>query len=160
MRAKPNTFSIRAFGSRLLERTNIPTPGAPEVHYEGGFDNTGLILYPKWKGNLAMAYTVGPWTAQLAEEWISKNEINTTWVEGVDVDDNWLPNYFNTNLKLGWAGDLYGAQSTEIALYVTNLFDRDPMIIPSYNSRTGSQIVSNNFDAYGRSYNLAINFRW
>ncbi len=34
------------------------------------------------------------------------------------------------------------------------------MIIPSYNSRTGSQFVSNNYDAYGRSYDLSINFRW
>jgi len=156
---QPQTFAIRAFASKLLERTNIPTPGAPEVHYEGGFDNTG-ILYPEWKGNLSMAYTVGAWTAQLSEEWIGKEMINTTWVEGVDVDDNWLPNYFNTNLKLGWSGELYGTHNTEIALFVTNLFDRDPMIIPSYNSRTGSQIVSNNYDAFGRSYDLTVNFRW
>jgi outer membrane receptor protein involved in Fe transport len=45
-------------------------------------------------------------------------------------------------------------------LYVTNLFDRDPMIIPNYNSRTGSQFVSNSYDAYGRTYALGINFRW
>jgi len=155
----PQTFSIRAFGSKLLERTNIPTPGAPEVHMEGGFDNTG-ILYPEWKGNLSLAYSVGAWTGQLSEEWIGKEMINTTWVQGVDIDDNWLPNYFNTNLKIGWTGDLYGTHNTEVALFVTNLFDRDPMVIPSYNSRTGSQIVSNNYDAFGRSYDLAVNFRW
>jgi iron complex outermembrane recepter protein len=153
------TLSIRAFGSKLLERTNIPTPGAPEVHLEGGFDNTG-VLYPRWKGNLALAYTVGAWTAQLSEEWIGREKINTTWTEGVDVDDNWLPNYFNTNLKLGWTGEMYGTHSTEVAVFVTNLFDRNPIVIPSYNSRTGSQIVSNNYDAFGRSYDLAINFRW
>ena len=156
----PQTLAIRAFGSKLLERTNIPTPGAPVVHYEGGFDNTGLVLYPRWKGNLSLAYTAGPWTAQLAEEWIGREMINTSWVEGIDVDDNWLPNYFNTNLKLAWTGETFGTHSTEVAVYVTNLFDKDPMIIPSYNSRTGSQIVSNNYDAYGRSYDLTVNFRW
>ena len=154
------TFSIRAFTSKLLERTNIPTPGAPEVHLEGGFDNTGLVLYPKWKGNLSLAYTAGAWTAQLAEEWIGREMINTTWVQGVDVDDNWLPNYFNTNLKLAWNGEMFGTHSTEIALFVTNLLDKDPMIIPSYNSRAGSQIVSNNYDAYGRSYDLTVNLKW
>jgi outer membrane receptor protein involved in Fe transport len=154
------TLAIRAFASKLLERTNIPTPGAPEVHYEGGFDNTGLVMYPRWKGNLSLAYTAGPWTAQLAEEWIGREMINTSWVEGIDVDDNWLPNYFNTNLKLAWSGEMFGTHSTEVALFVTNLFDRDPMIIPSYNSRAGSQIVSNNYDAYGRSYDITVNFRW
>ncbi len=34
------------------------------------------------------------------------------------------------------------------------------MIIPNYNSRTGSQLVSDNYDAYGRSYELSLNFRW
>jgi outer membrane receptor protein involved in Fe transport len=153
------TLSLRAFASKLLSRTNIATPGAPEVHYEGGFDNTG-VLYPKWKGNLSLAYTVGPWSGQLSEEWIGREMINTSWVEGVDVDDNWLPNYFNTNLKLAWNGETFGTQSTEVAVFVTNLMDRDPIIIPSYNSRAGSQIVSNNYDAFGRSYELAVNFRW
>lgn len=154
------TLSVRAFASRLLERTNIPTPGAPEDHLEGGFANTGGVLYPTWKGNLALAYTVGSWTAQMTEEWISRSKINTSWVEGVDVDDNWLPSYFNTNLKLAYSGSMLGDHNWDVALYVTNLLDRDPIIIPNYNSRTGSQNVSNNFDAYGRSYTLGMNFRW
>ncbi len=155
---QPQTFSIRAFGSKLLERTNIPTPGAPVSALRRRLRQHRHPV-SEWKGNLAMAYTVGAWTAQLSEEWIGKEMINTTWVEGVDVDDNWLPNYFNTNLKIGWAGEFYGTHNTEIALFVTNLFDKDPMIIPSYNSRTGSQIVSNNYDAYGRSYDPGYQFR-
>lgn len=158
---RPQTFSVRAFASRLLERTNIPTPGAPEVHLEGGFDNTGLFnLYPKWKGNLSLAYTIGPWTAALTEEWIHKPKLNTAWVEGVDVDDNWLPSYYNTNLRIGFAGDMGGDHNWDVSLYVTNLLDRDPLIIPRYDSRQGAQFVSNNFDAYGRSYALGMNFRW
>jgi iron complex outermembrane recepter protein len=155
------TFTVRAFASRLMERTNIPTPGAPEVHLEGGFDNSGLfLLYPKWKGTMSIAYTIGPWTAQLSEEWISKSKLNTQWVEGRDVDDNMLPNYLNTDFKLGYAGDMVGDHSYDVALYVTNVFDKDPMIIPNYNSRNGSQVVSNSFDAYGRTYALGMNFRW
>jgi outer membrane receptor protein involved in Fe transport len=160
----PQTFAIRAFASRLLERSNIPTPGAPAVRLDGGFDQTatnGPTLYPTWKGNLSVAYTLGSWTAQLSEEWIDASKINVTWVEGVDVDDNMVPNYFNTNLKLAYNGDMLGGDHTwEVALFVTNLFDKDPMIIPNYNSRTGSQQVSNNYDAFGRSYDLGLNFRW
>jgi outer membrane receptor protein involved in Fe transport len=162
---RPQTLFVRMFASRLLERSNIPTPGAPEVRLDGGFDQNnvnGPTLYPRWKGNLAMAYTVGAWTAQISEEWISRSRINVSWIEGVDVDDNWLPNYFNTNLKVAYTGEsLFGAtHSWEVAGFVTNVLDKDPMIIPSYNSRTGSQFVSNNYDAYGRSYDVTLNFRW
>jgi outer membrane receptor protein involved in Fe transport len=155
------TFTVRAFASRLLERTNIPTPGAAEVHLEGGFDNSGLfLLYPKWKGTMSIAYSVGAWNAQISEEWISKSKINTQWVEGRDVDDNWLPSYLNTNLRIGYAGDMLGDHSWDASFYVTNLFDKDPMVIPNYNSRTGSQIVSNSYDSYGRTYAVGMNFRW
>jgi iron complex outermembrane recepter protein len=157
---RPQTLSIRAFASRLFERSNIPTPGAPTVHLEGGFDNPGTTLYPTWKGNLSVAYTFGSWTVQLLEEWISDVKINTTWTEGVDVDDNTLPNYLNTNLKLAYSGEMVGDHTWEVALFVTNLLDRDPIVIPSYSSRTGSQTVSNNYDAYGRSYALGVNFNW
>ena len=43
---------------------------------------------------------------------------------------------------------------------MTNLLDKHPMVIPSYNSRTGSQTVSNNYDAYGRRYELGFNYRY
>jgi iron complex outermembrane recepter protein len=159
----PQTLTLRAFVSRLLERTNIPTPGAPQVRLEGGFDQSGAngaVLYPTWKGNLSLAYGLGSWTAQVLEEWIGVVKINTAWVEGVDVDHNTLPNYFNTNFKLAYSGEAFGRHAWEASLFVTNLLNRDPMIIPNYNSRTGSQLVSNNYDAYGRSYELSLNFRW
>jgi outer membrane receptor protein involved in Fe transport len=63
-------------------------------------------------------------------------------------------------LKFAYTATMFGDHRTEVALFVTNLFDRDPIVIPSYNSRTGSQIVSNNYDAYGRTYALGLNFRW
>jgi outer membrane receptor protein involved in Fe transport len=160
---RPQTFAVRAFASRLLERTNIPTPGAPPVHLEGGFDLNaigGPQLYPTWKGNLSVAYTLGAWTAQVSEEWISRSKLNVMWVEGVDIDDNWLSAYLNTNLKLGYNAAMSGDHNWDVALYVTNLFDKDPIIVPRYDSRLGSQFISNNYDAYGRSYALGINFSW
>jgi outer membrane receptor protein involved in Fe transport len=160
---KPQTFAIRAFASRLLERSNVPVPGGPTVRLDGGFDLNainGAVLYPTWKGNLAMTYSVGPWTAQLTEEWIGESTLNVMWVEGRDIDDNNLPAYWNTNFKIGYAGDMYGDHSWDVALFVTNLLDKDPPIVPQYNSRQGSQLISNNYDAFGRSYDLSLNFRW
>jgi hypothetical protein len=38
--------------------------------------------------------------------------------------------------------------------------DKHPMVIPNYNTRNGSQNVSNSFDAYGRRYELGFNIRF
>jgi outer membrane receptor protein involved in Fe transport len=108
---------------------------------------------------MSVAYTAGSWTGEVLEEWIGVSSINTTWINGVDVDNNFLPNYFNTNLKLAYDSDVKD-HPYQVALFITNLLNRDPMRIPSYNSRTGSQTVSDNYDAYGRSYTLSVNFRW
>jgi len=77
-----------------------------------------------------------------------------------DVDDNWLPNYFNTNLRLGYRAETGEGHAWDVSLFVTNLFDKHPMIIPSNNSRGGAQTVSNNFDAYGRRYVLGFSYQF
>ncbi len=171
----PETLTMRAFVSNILKRSNKSSDTAAVNRFDGGF--TGGVLYPKWKGTMSMTYTFGKWDATLSEEWISKSKIDTTWVDtaafaagdrlvnGVtktapDVDDNWLPNYFNTNARFGYRGETASGHSWDVALFVTNLLDKHPMVIPSYNSRTGSQSVSNNYDAYGRRYELGFNFRY
>jgi outer membrane receptor protein involved in Fe transport len=166
---------IRAFASNMLERSNIASAGAPLTQLGGGF--TAGVLYPDWKANMSLTYNVGAWSYQLAEEWIAKSKIDTTWIDiadwnrgvrslnGVaktspDIDNNRLPNYFNENARIGYKRDAAGGHVWDVSFFVTNLFDRHPMIIPSYNSRTGSQTVSNNYDAYGRRYELGFNYKF
>ncbi len=161
--------------SNLIERSNKTSDIAPTNRFDDGF--TTAVLYPKWKGTLSATYVLGPWSAQLSEEWISESKIDTTfidsedWANGVrvvngvtktspDVDDNRLPNYFNTNARVGYRHEGASGGSWDLSFYVTNLLDKHPMIIPSYNSRTGSQTVSNNYDAYGRRYELGFNYRF
>jgi outer membrane receptor protein involved in Fe transport len=171
----PETLTFRAFASNILKRSNKSSDTAPLNRFDGGF--TAGVLYPKWKGTASLTYTFGNWDAQLTEEWISKSKLDTTWIDtaafaagntlvnGVtktapDVDDNWLPNYFNTNARFGYRDETSSGHQWDVSLYVTNLLDKHPMVIPSYNSRTGSQSVSNNYDAYGRRYVLGVNFRY
>ena len=173
--SQSETINIRAFASNMLERSNKSTDVAPVNQFGGGF--TSGVLYPDWKGNLGVTYVVGQWSAQLSEEWISKSKINTTFIDvadfnagrtvinGVtktspDVDVNVLPNYFNTNGRIMYRGDTESGHSWDVSFFVTNLLDKHPMIIPSYGSRTGSQTVSNNFDAYGRRYELGFNYKF
>ncbi|MEP7311871.1 MAG: TonB-dependent receptor [Pseudomonadota bacterium] len=155
---RPETLNIRAFASNIKERSNKSSNIAPLTELSDGF--TAAVLYPKWKGNLSVTYVLGDWNAQLSEDWISKAKIDTTWVEGRDVDDNWLPNYLNTNARIGYTRETSAGHKWDASFYITNLLDKHPMIIPSYNSRTGSQTVSNNYDAYGRRYELGFNYRF
>ena len=77
-----------------------------------------------------------------------------------DVDKNWLPHYFNTNARLGYNGETSTGHSWDVSLFVTNVFDKDPMVIPSNNLRGSSQTVSNNYDAYGRRYVVGFNYKF
>ena len=76
------------------------------------------------------------------------------------MDVNWLPNYYNTNLRIGYKSETESGHDWDVSLFVTNLFDQHPMIIPSNNARGSSQTVSNNYDAYGRRYVLGMNYKF
>ena len=173
--SQAETINVRAFASNMLERSNKATNIALVNQFGGGF--TGGVLYPDWKANLGVTYVFGQWSAQLSEEWISSSKIDTTLIDvadyqagrtlvngavktSPDVDDNRLPNYFNTNGRIMYRGDTESGHSWDVSLFVTNLLDKHPMIIPSYGSRTGAQTVSNNFDAYGRRYELGFNYKF
>ena len=171
----PETLTIRGFGSRLLERSNQASSTGLVNNFASGF--TGGVLYPDWKGNLSLTYTIDKWSVQVNEEYISRAKINTTYIDqadwdagrtmvnGVaktapDVDVNWLPNYFNTNLRVGYSSETDKGHVWDVSFFVTNLLDKHPMIFPSNNSRGSSQTVSNNYDAYGRRYVLGMNYKF
>jgi outer membrane receptor protein involved in Fe transport len=175
IKSAAETLTIRGFGSRLLERSNQASSTGLVNNFASGF--TSGILYPDWKANLSLTYAIDKWSAQVSEEYISRAKINTTFIDqadwdagrttvnGVvktapDVDNNWLPNYFNTNLRIGYSSETETGHTWDVSLFVTNLFDQHPMIIPSNNSRGSSQTVSNNYDAYGRRYVLGMNYKF
>jgi outer membrane receptor protein involved in Fe transport len=173
--SQPESFVIRGFASQLLERSNQTSSIAAVNEFSGGF--TAGVLYPTWKANLSGTYTLGNWSLLISEEYIDRAKINTTFIDvadyqagrvvvnGVtklapDVDDNWLPHYFNMNARLGYSGETSTGHSWDVSLFVTNLFNKDPMIIPSNNARGSSQTVSNNYDAYGRRYVVGFNYKF
>ncbi len=81
---RAQTLSVRTFARSPAEALEYSDPWSPEQRLDGGFDQNnvnGPTLYPRWKANFALAYTMGPVTAQISEEWISRSRINVTWVE-------------------------------------------------------------------------------
>ena len=92
---------------------------------------------PKLRGNLALSYNEGGWLATVQERVVGKAHLNTAWENGVNVDNNDIPAYFYTDVRLNYRFDnglmIYGA--------VDNVTDKIMPIIP------GSPVVMTIFDA-------------
>ena len=83
--------------------------------------------------------------------------INTTWTEGVEVDDNTLPSYTFWNAMLSYSGETSSGSTWRVGLNVQNVFDKAPTPVPSTASeRFASQSLTG--DVYGRRYNLNVHF--
>ena len=83
--------------------------------------------------------------------------LNNTWIEGVDIDDNETASSTTWNTAFTYNGELSNGSSYRASFNITNLFDREPPIVPSFSTRFGTQTVSNEYDVFGRRYQLSLN---
>jgi hypothetical protein len=75
-------------------------------------------------------------------------------VEGVDAEA-----IYSTELDLlGYSGETAGGSSWRATSNITNLFDREPPIIPSFSTRLGTQTLSNEYDVFDRRYQVSVNY--
>ncbi|MEP7313862.1 MAG: TonB-dependent receptor [Pseudomonadota bacterium] len=146
------SFSIRALGGILDSRTNTVAGSVPD-ELAG---SRGLITLPKFTGSLSASYTVGPWSAQIQEQYIDSVVLDRTWVEGVDVDDNTVSSQATTNLVLGYKHENERGGTWSVTLNVQNLLDKDPPIIPASSTRFGAQIIDYAYDNFGRRFQLGF----
>jgi outer membrane receptor protein involved in Fe transport len=86
--------------------------------------------------------------------------INVLWVEGRDVDRNKISSQTTANLVLSYRGETASGANWTTSFNVTNLFDRDPPIIPSFSQRGGQQGASGQHDSFGRRYQLSLNYNF
>jgi len=159
-RITPNFFggqeeslTLRALGGYIIERSDTPLDGTP-------LDVSGALNTPDITANATLAYNIGPWGLQLQQRYVADTILNINWVEGRDVDDNTVASGNYTNLRLGYSGETGSGASWNIALNVTNLFDRPPPIVASYSSAGTAQNIPNGYDLYGRRYQLSLNMNF
>jgi iron complex outermembrane receptor protein len=121
-------------------------------------DQVGSLAFPDYTGTLTANYNVGPWGLQWQQRFLSESKLNAVWVEGVDIDDNTIPFYSYTNAQLSYRMEMDSGSTWSINFNVSNLFDKNPPIIPS---PTGGQGSSANFgDEFGRRYQLGLNINF
>jgi outer membrane receptor protein involved in Fe transport len=140
------SFSLRAIAGHLIEKTETPLGGAT-------IDSVGGRTFPENTGNLTANYNIGPWSLQWQQRFIDEVLITSTWVEGVDIDDNTVPFFSWTNARIGYRGEMNNGATWNLGFNVNNLFDKNPPIFAS----SRGQSTSNSWDVYGRRYQLSLN---
>ncbi len=159
-RMEPNFFdsefeslNVRALAGYVIERVNVSQTGS-EDNFEGSLGN------PDFTANITANYSVGPYALQLQGRYYDGVLRSRTWTEGVDVDDNTVPSSTWWNARIAYNGEMSNGSTWNVGLNIQNLFDKNPPIIPSFSSRGGSQTTSNDYDTFGRRYNLNVNYNF
>jgi iron complex outermembrane recepter protein len=155
-RMEPNFFnneveslSVRALVGFLEEHSTTSANGTYT-------NNVGGQLYPDYTGNLSVNYNVGPWGIQWQQRFISESEIVVAWTEGVDLDDNTIPFYSWSNAMLSYRSEMANGGTWNVNFNISNLFDKNPGIVPSGTGQQGSGWG----DQLGRRYQLSLNMNF
>jgi iron complex outermembrane recepter protein len=155
-RMEPNFFnneveslSVRALVGFLEEHSTTSANGTYT-------NNVGGQLYPDYTGNLSVNYNVGPWGIQWQQRFISESEIVVAWTEGVDLDDNTIPFYSWSNAMLSYRSEMANGGTWNVNFNISNLFDKNPGIVPSGTGQQGSGWG----DQLGRRYQISLNMNF
>lgn len=139
-------LTFRGFFGYLRENSTTTATGRKS-------DLVGQTNRPEYTANLTFSYRLGPAELRLQQRYIDSTLVNVEWVEGVDVDDNTNSSQSVTNLGLSYNHGTGPETSWRLSFDVTNLFDREPPVVPG-------QFLSNSHDQYGRRFQvgLAVDF--
>ncbi|MBN1238967.1 MAG: TonB-dependent receptor plug domain-containing protein [Gammaproteobacteria bacterium] len=139
------TLSIRALAGRLAENSITSASGLTQ-------DDVGSRDRAEYSGTLSANYRVGDFDMGLTGIYYGDTLINHNWIEGVDIDRNKIASQSIFNLNLSYGRPMRQGGEWRAGIAITNLFDRDPPIIPG---GTG-QVFTNSHDLFGRRFLLRM----
>ena len=88
---------------------------------------------------------------------ITGGKLRRTWTEGVDVDYNWVSSSTWWNSTARYSSELSNGTTWNVGFNILNIFDKAPPFVPGTD---GNQGASNQYDVYGRRYNLSLNMEF
>lgn len=144
------SFNVRLLAGYLLTREDVNASGVVT-------NRLGVYSLPDLTANVTTTYGLGPWSVSLQGRFIDSGELNRLWVEGVDVDDNMVASSTWWNGTLRYRGETNAGANWDVGLSVQNLFDKHIPIIPGGTSGAQAGLGVNQYDIYGRRYNLSYN---
>jgi len=148
------SFNLRGLAGYIIERSNTPLGGTPT-------DQAGYLNTPDLTAVLTATYGIGSYSIQLQQRYVAASlNGQLSWVVGRDIDRMEVASGNYTNLQLGYNGELDNGMQWRANLNVTNLFNRDPAVVPSYGTRGGAQSIANEYDEFGRRYQVSLNMNF
>jgi outer membrane receptor protein involved in Fe transport len=147
-------LGFRLFSGYLAENSVQATPGAINR------DDVGSLSSPEWTTTATLRYGVGNFGASVIARYFDDTLINVLWVDGRDIDRNKISSQTTTNLVLTYRGETSTDATWTTSFNVTNLFDRDAPIVPSFSQRGGQQTISGQHDSFGRRYQLSLDYNF
>jgi len=152
--SQSETLSFRGLAGYIIERSNTPLGGRPT-------DQAGYLGTPDLTAVLTATYGIGSYSIQLQQRYIAPSlNGQLSWVVGRDIDTMDIASGNYTNLQLGYSGELNGGSEWRLNFNITNLFNRDPAVVPSYGTRGGAQGLANAYDEFGRRYQVNLNMNF
>lgn len=152
--SQSESLTVRAFAGYVKERMDIPF-GATT-----GLEQSGSLGMPDLTANVTAVYTLDAWSLQLQQRYIADTVLNASWVEGRDVDINSVSSGNYTNMRIGYLSEMDNGGTWNLGLNINNLTDRDPPRIANFGTRGGSQVTHNDYEIYGRMYQLNLNMNF
>jgi iron complex outermembrane receptor protein len=153
-------LGVRLFASYLDENSTTNSQGVKTDR--AGQVNTFAL--PEWKATASFSYSRGPFRSFLQLRYIgggiydTQNGIGTNnWM----VADNDVGSIAYVDARLAWDMEI-GDSSVELYGSGTNLFDRDPPVIPSYTAASASpaQFNAGLYDVLGRRFAVGVNVKF
>lgn len=148
------TFGVRLFANYLDEVGTYFADTAP-------LNEAGQIDYPEWLLNASFTYRNGPFSMNWQTRYRDETVRDKLWVESVHIQDNSVASRTYTNVNLSYDFDWAG-NTSRLFFHVSNLFDKDPPLVPSAVSATGATKNYTNplFETLGRTWNLGVRFQF
>jgi iron complex outermembrane recepter protein len=150
-------FSARLLGTHMRELSTTQA-GASKVDRAGqtgpGGTSGTVSGVPHWQATATLQYERDAFGVDVEERYITHGTYDSTWHDGIDIDNNHVPSVVYTNLQLTYRPIRNEHLTTELYFNVTNLMNRDPPRAATF-AFTGSTYTNTQlFDIYGRTYTL------
>ena len=160
------SLTLRFLAGRLLEDSTT-TPGGQPV------DLSGQLNEPENRALLSARYRFGDFGVGWQQRYIGEAELNGLAITFVQfqpglvptgtqatIDDSTIDAKSYSDLTFFYNREMVSGQSWELSLSLTNAFDEDPPVIPSFDQRFSSQgNPANAYDVYGRRFLLGFRYR-
>jgi iron complex outermembrane receptor protein len=139
-------LQVRALLGRLHENSTTTAAGTTT-------DQAGSQTRPVYSGIITSTYNMGKWGLSLQGDYYHQTMNNITWVEGRDIDDNWVAAQTTFSFATSYRTETSRGMGWGLSFNITNLTDEAPSIVAN---ATGQSIVLGH-DALGRRYQLSFN---